>query len=293
VPVRSLVSETHDGVFVYRRGGYPRTEWLAAETYKFVFVGEGRYAIEFGDGELSVAPGQFLVVNPHTEHRHVGLSGAKLLVEIRIEAMAAAAAALGRTRPPRFRQLRASDGLIRAWVREWAADAEAGASVAAADVVAGLALRLIELQLGRPRFRAGAAVAKAVALIEERFAERLTLDELAAAAGMERFAFSHAFRQETGLAPCAYLRERRLAAAAAVLEARQQRIIDVAFGCGFGSVSSFNRAFRVAFGVTPSRYRVLASSAGCESHALDRAGVRRGIADAQPHSALAGAIDGA
>lgn len=263
--MRSLVAETQDGVFVYRRGRYPRTEWLDAETYKFVFVGDGRYAIEIGDHEMPVAPGQFVVVNPHTRHRHVGLSGVKVLVEIGVEAMAAAADALGRTRPPRFRQLRASDGLIRAWAAEWAADAEAGASVAAADVVAGLALRLVELQLGRPRFRASTAVAKAVTLIEERFAERLTLDALAAAAGMERFAFSHAFRQETGLAPYAYLRERRLAAAAAALEARPAAIIDVAFGTGFGSLSSFNRAFRAAFGVTPSRYRMLASCGGGSS----------------------------
>jgi AraC family transcriptional regulator len=250
------LAHAHEGVFLYRRGHYGRTPWLEADSYKFVFVPEGRYGVQVNDHELGVAPGQFVVLNPHARHRHLGLSGSKLLVEVRPEAIAEAAAALGRPRPPRFRQLRASDSLVHAWVREWIAASEESRDLEVGEIVAGIALRLVELHDEPPRFRATAAVAKAVALINERFSERLTLDELAAEAGMERFAFAHAFRRETGLSPHAYLRERRLAAAAAAL-AGSTPIIDVAFDCGFGSVSSFNRAFRAAFGVAPSRYREL------------------------------------
>ena len=241
---------------LFRRGRYARTAWLEAETYKFVFVPEGHYGVEFGEHDVSVAPGQFIVLNPHDRHRHLGLDGAKLLVEVRPEAMSEAAAALGRPRPPRFRQLRSTDGLVRAWARDWAADAADARDLDPAEVVVGLALRLVELQERPPSFRANAAVTRAVKLINERYAERLTIDVLAATAGMERFAFAHAFRRETGLAPHAYLRERRLAAAAAALEGSKP-IIEVAFDAGFGSVSSFNRAFRAGYGVAPSRFRQL------------------------------------
>lgn len=250
------VAHARDGVVLFRRGRYGRTAWLEADTYKFVFVPEGRYGVEVCDHDVGVAPGQFVVLNPHDRHRHLGLSGTKLLVEVRPEAMSEAAAALGRPRPPRFRQLRSSDGLLRAWARDWAADAGDGRDLDPAEIVVGLALRLIELQHGPPSFRASAAVTRGVELINERYAERLTIDVLAAAAGMERFAFAHAFRRETGLAPHAYLRERRLAAAAAALDG-DKPIIEVAFDSGFGSISSFNRAFRAGFGVAPSRYRQL------------------------------------
>jgi AraC-like DNA-binding protein len=250
------VARARDGVVLVRRGRYGRTAWLEAETYKFVFVPEGRYGVEIGDHDVGVAPGQFVVLNPHDRHRHLGLSGAKLLVEVRPAAMSEAAAALGRRRPPRFRQLRSSDGLVRAWAADWAADAADGRNLDPAEIVVGLALRLIELQEGPPSFRASAAVTKVVKLINECYAARLTLDVLAAAAGMERFAFAHAFRRETGLAPHAYLRERRVAAAAAALDG-EKPIIEVAFESGFGTVSSFNRAFRAGFGVAPSRYRQL------------------------------------
>jgi AraC family transcriptional regulator len=250
------LTRSRDGVFLYRRGHYGRTEWLETETYKFVFIPEGRYGIEVGDRVVGVAPGQFVVLNPHVRHRHLGLHGSKLLVEVRPEAMDEAAAALGSSRPARFRQLRASDGLVHGWAREWVADAEADRPVEADVIVAGLALRLVELHDRPPRFLATAEVARSVAQINERFAERLTLDVLAAEAGMERFAFAHAFRRETGLPPHAYLRERRLAAAATALEGREP-ILAVALASGFGSVSGFNRAFRAAFGVTPTRYREL------------------------------------
>jgi hypothetical protein len=93
--VHSFVAEAPDGGVVYHRGSYRRTVWLEAATYKFVFIAGGRYDVELGDNAVGVAPGQFVVLNPHTRHRHLGLSGAKLLVEINPAVVAEAAAALG------------------------------------------------------------------------------------------------------------------------------------------------------------------------------------------------------
>jgi AraC-like DNA-binding protein len=75
---------------------------------------------------------------------------------------------------------------------------------------------------------------------------------------MERFAFAHAFRRAVGRPPYAELRAQRLAAAADRLKSGPERVIDVAFNCGFASLSSFNRAFRAAYGITPSEYARLA-----------------------------------
>lgn len=63
-----------------------------------------------------------------------------------------------------------------------------------------------------------------------------------------------------------YLRDKRLARARRMLTSPRfsnQRIIDIAFACGFGDVSNFNRAFRARFGATPSEVR--AACAGTQA----------------------------
>lgn len=55
-----------------------------------------------------------------------------------------------------------------------------------------------------------------------------------------------------------YVRDERLARAYRMLESPrfgERKIVDIAFRCGFGDVSYFNRAFRARYGATPSDIR--------------------------------------
>jgi AraC family transcriptional regulator len=92
-------------------------------------------------------------------------------------------------------------------------------------------------------------------LIEDRFAEPLTLSELAAQACLSEFHFSRLFRSATGLTPYRYLMRRRVQAAEELLTKRQASLLGVALQVGFGSQANFIRAFRQFTGVTPSLYR--------------------------------------
>ncbi|WP_174362252.1 AraC family ligand binding domain-containing protein [uncultured Caballeronia sp.] len=85
-------------------------------------------------------------------------------------------------------------------------------------------------------------------------AHKITLDELAALCGLERFHFLKLFRQTVGMTPHAWLVRLRLEQAASILHATSRSIADVAQDVGFYDQSHFNRAFRRAFGVAPSRY---------------------------------------
>ena len=60
------------------------------------------------------------------------------------------------------------------------------------------------------------------------------------------------------MTPHQYVLRARLRQAAMRLAVEPARIIDIAFDCGFGDVSNFNRAFRAEFGVSPRAYRGLA-----------------------------------
>lgn len=64
--------------------------------------------------------------------------------------------------------------------------------------------------------------------------------------------------EREGLSIGRYIRERRLDKALAMLRdpaCSHHRIIDIAFACGFRSLVTFNRAFRSAYGATPSEIR--------------------------------------
>jgi AraC family transcriptional regulator len=92
-------------------------------------------------------------------------------------------------------------------------------------------------------------------LVEERLECDLSLEDLAAAAGLSRAHFARAFRTTTGQTPYAYLRDRRVARARSLLAASSQPIIEIAGLTGFRSQSHLGRVFKNATGLTPAEYR--------------------------------------
>lgn len=258
-PLRSVVEEKREGVVVYQERRYAEQGWREQRSFKLIFLASGRYCLETMT-RLRLRPGQFVVLNPEVRHRHLELDGEKLLVELWPESVAEAAGQLG-LKVPRFQQLPLGANSITRWafgVLDELRSQPPGWSRMLEYALPEVALHLLRLERDSPRQAAPAAVARALDLIRCSYREPLSLDDLAAAAGMERFAFAHAFRRAVGRPPYAELQARRLAAAADRLRAGRERVIEVAFGCGFGSLSSFNRSFRRVYGVTPSEYARLA-----------------------------------
>ncbi len=103
------------------------------------------------------------------------------------------------------------------------------------------------------------AAARARAALEERMAEDIGIDDLAAEAGMSRFRLSRAFKAAYGLAPHAYLIELRLRAARRLL-AQGSPPAEVASAVGFADQSHLGRWFRRAFRLTPAAYRYLCTN---------------------------------
>jgi AraC family transcriptional regulator len=257
--LRSVVEENRDGVVVYHARRYGERDWSEQRSLKLIFIVSGRYRLET-TARLRLFPGQFIVLNPGVRHRHLELDGEKLLVELWPESLAEAAEQLG-IRLPRFQQLPSSATPVTRWALgalDELRDQPIGWQAMLEYAVPELALHLLRLECELPATAIAPPIERAVDLIRSSYREPLTLNDLASAAGMERFAFAHAFRRTVGRAPYAQLRSQRLATAAARLEAGKARVIDVAFASGFGSLSSFNRSFRAAYGVTPSQYARLA-----------------------------------
>ncbi|MBJ7520124.1 MAG: helix-turn-helix transcriptional regulator [Solirubrobacteraceae bacterium] len=92
-------------------------------------------------------------------------------------------------------------------------------------------------------------------LADRRYVDPLTVDDLAAAAGLSRAHFSREFRKAFGVSPHAYLLTRRLERAAALLRTTDRTVADICMAVGLQSVGSFTTSFTRTYGQSPTAYR--------------------------------------
>ncbi|WP_437289787.1 AraC family transcriptional regulator [Sorangium sp. So ce406] len=94
--------------------------------------------------------------------------------------------------------------------------------------------------------------------IDAHLDEDLTLDRLSGVAAFSKYHFQRQFSELFGMGVHEYVKLVRLRRASyrLALPAREQaRIIDIALASGYGSPEAFSRAFKKAFGQTPSEFR--------------------------------------
>lgn len=91
--------------------------------------------------------------------------------------------------------------------------------------------------------------------IENRVAEEISANDIADAAGFSLPYFRAVFRDATGQTLARYITHRRLCHAASELVRTKRPVSDIAMTYFFGSHDVFIRAFKRAFGMTPSEFR--------------------------------------
>ena len=97
------------------------------------------------------------------------------------------------------------------------------------------------------------AVRRAIELLREQLAEPVTLDDLAAHAGLDKFHLCRAFRAQVGIPPYAYLTRLRIVRAKELLAAGVKPG-EIAPQVGLYDQSQLNRHFRRIVGTTPGQY---------------------------------------
>lgn len=86
-------------------------------------------------------------------------------------------------------------------------------------------------------------------------AEALTVERLAARAGLSPRTFARRFRAETGTTPLQWLLAQRVLAAQRQLETSDRAVERVAEDCGFGTAATLRLHFGRLVGVAPTAYR--------------------------------------
>ena len=99
------------------------------------------------------------------------------------------------------------------------------------------------------------SIQRAQALIEERLAEGISVDELARATAISTRTFVRRFRRATGNGPREYIQRVRIEAAKRALERSEDSVVAVATRVGYTDPAAFRKLFVRLTGLTPMDYR--------------------------------------
>jgi AraC family transcriptional regulator len=100
----------------------------------------------------------------------------------------------------------------------------------------------------------GPAFARVQAYVEDNVGQHLSLEQLAAVAGVSRFHFARQFRLRTGESPMGYVRRSRVERAKAMLRSGEATVGEIAAVLGFADQSHFTRTFRRLVGTSPRSF---------------------------------------
>lgn len=220
-------------------------------------IGSARWSIEASRAQAMIVPSEV----EHATSFPAAMRGAAIWVDR--DVVAEIGDAMGRREGPTPAAIVQGARVARlgAVLAEEVRAPDRGAVLAVDAIVEAIvvaALRTEPREHARPGRRAASpidpAIAAAVRLLEECYAEPLGVEAMARAAHMSRFHFTRRFREATGRSPYRYLLDVRLERAAELLRRRRASVTEAAFSVGFSDPSRFARMFRARFGVVPSAY---------------------------------------
>ena len=102
---------------------------------------------------------------------------------------------------------------------------------------------------------ASGAITEILDYIEQRYTERITLEELAKVASTNEKYLCRFFKEYTGNTPIEYINRFRIERACLKMTEENKSITEAAFDSGFNDISYFSKIFKKYKGITPREYR--------------------------------------
>jgi AraC family transcriptional regulator len=265
---RASMVEVHEYRCAACAGSRPQADQFLRAS--IAIVRSGVFAIRSDRGSNLLTPGFLLLGNPgqHYEASHDHAGGDRCLVfsfRDRVIEELAAAMRRGMHREPFSRNV--MPPMPRADALRLAAEDRLGSdapAMALEEVALALAAHVLEQAgAGAPRIassprddrRARERVLAAIAQIEERAEQELSLADLSEAAGLSPFQLVRTFKRITGVTPYRFLLQTRIRNAIEMLRDTALPVTSIAYDVGFGDLSNFINAFRREVGCSPRRYR--------------------------------------
>lgn len=260
----------------------------AHATYTVATVLSGSLTANVGEEKIDVAAGGSLLINPQEAHEThtdecevVSVALSPVLVDELLTK-------LGWHHPDAYAAFQATttdDDTITSLARALAsevAEERPGQALMLDALVRQLVMHLlrshfvirrnptIELSRAGPVDR---RLRRAVELVHTRFAEDVSLKEMADAVYLSEYHFARLFKTVTGFTPHGYLANVRIEQARKLLADTRLPIMQIARRVGYRSPSHFAHAFKATTGVSPTVFRAGLSPAGVPfstTSAIDR-----------------------
>lgn len=237
--------------------------WHAHETYCISLQEQGTETIAFAGQVLRVASGQLLVIAPgevHTNYAHYPHQAwqyrSLYIASSLLEALAPVSWG-----PFEFPTKLLEDAALFGQLQQAHQQLTLTGYSPATYMRLEQALTRLVRDHARPTLLAKTLVesplprlSEVLALVSHHLADKLTVHDLAVAAGLGRFPFTRAFTQATGLSPMAYVLQQRLLRAKHFLQ-QGMLPVEAALETGFFDQSHFARYFKRLVGTTPGQYQ--------------------------------------
>lgn len=221
-------------------------------SYEFITVTEGEMTVTVDKIQYSLVPGKGLLIFPNQVHdlrtpehsRHILCIFSSQLVH------AYSNSVLGKL--PEDPVFSPDDFYVQQLFRV----ADDGRLLRIKGILYSLCAAFDEKAVYRPRgSEKKDLLLKIFQFVETHYSGSCSLEALAEHTSYHSVYLSRYFRQYTGLTYTDYVNRYRVNEAAYLLKNSQQKILNIAFDCGFDSLRSFNRSFKRIMRVTPSEYR--------------------------------------
>ena len=129
--------------------------------------------------------------------------------------------------------------------------------------IIGLGLILLDeiVQTSKTKIGAGSRrlrdfyIKEAMSFIDLNYQRDLSVEEIAAACGLNRSYFGKLFKETMGHSPQQYLIQYRMTKAAELLKSTRIPVGEVGKSVGYENQLHFSRAFKNTYGISPSQYR--------------------------------------
>ena len=263
-----------NGVSVSHRIATRAPEEVLTHTHQdahFILVTAGDY-VSAAAGRPA-AGGPILVYNPPgTTHRDHFRHGRGSFFAISLEPLTAARASAGASMPDGPAYL-ADPAQLATALRV----AGCCASCASSLSLEALSLELLgsmECRTAKPRQAPPGWLHAALELLQDRYAEELTIADVAVGVGVHPIHLARSFRRHFGCTPGAFARFRRLQKAADLLARTAQPLADIALSCGFADQSHLSKVFAHNLGLPPGEYRRAVGDCGARTRMfqIDKSG---------------------